>query len=247
MNQRVVRREVHITCIQLLHNLILLAFIAQFQFLSIVNERSVRSIAEIEVHLVTHTGSHMQVHRLVEIEVRGLSVAFRNGWVVRKLIVESRLQSCTSARTDSHTTRTEYLLSRTKVEVHVREVELLFALMNEQRVVTHLEIVVQQLTRVPRGILLRRHQGRCAEEIITQFRTHLVHSALLVILTHIVLQVLRVNQVERRLHLRLIRRIVRLLHLHVGKCVHRHLLSGFFLAVGCKLYAISILGNQWVS
>ena len=227
MNQRVVRWEVHVTCIQLLHNLILLTLVGQRQFLCVIVERSIRTVAKVEVHLVTHAGTYVQVHRLIEIEVRRLPVTLRNRWVVRKLIVEARLQTCTSVRTDSHTTRAEYLLSWTEVEMHVREVEFLLALMNEQRVVTHLEVLVQQPTSVVRRILLRRHQRRSTQEVIPQLRTHFVQSALLVILTHLILQVLRVNQVKRRLHLLLIRRIIRLLHPHMWHRILRHLRHTF--------------------
>ena len=229
MYQGVVRWERYITSLQFLDNFILLTFIHQCQFLRIVYIRSICTIAEREIHLITNARCHIQLHFLIEIKVCCLPVSFRDGWVVRKFIVDTCLQACTTVRTDSHTTRAEYLLSRAEVEMHIGKIELLLAFVYEQGVVSHLEVITQQLTCIPRCILLRSHQCRGTQEVITQLRTHPVVSTLLVILSHIILQIVRVSQVQRRLHLLLSRRVIRLLHLHMRKRIHRHTTLHFSL------------------
>ena len=91
-------------------------------------ERSVGVVVEVHVHLVAHTSVDVDVYLLVKVHGRGLAVAYWKRRIVDVLHRSSKLQLGCTLCTYAHTAGTEYLLSRTQVEVHVAEVELLLAL-----------------------------------------------------------------------------------------------------------------------
>ena len=120
-------------------------------------ERSVGVVVEVHVHLVAHTTVDVDVYLLVKVHGRSLTVAYRKRRIVDVLHRGSELQLGCTLCTYAHTAGTEYLLSRTQVEVHVAEVELLLALGLIYLVVLLAEEVAHKLALAPLHILLSGH------------------------------------------------------------------------------------------
>ena len=197
LNQRVVGRERDVTGFNQLHDLVFLTLIFQFQVLRVEVKGGVCVVTQVEVHLVADLGVHRQVYFLVEIEAGGFAVALRKRWVVGELVVVADFQLCGALGLQLNTARTENLLCRTEVEMHVREVKFLLPFAHEQRVVALFEILVDGVALRPANVFLRCHQVWGAQEVVAKFRSHAVEAVLLVVFTCLGFQVLRVLKVER--------------------------------------------------
>ena len=168
--------EGDITCLDQLHDVIFLTFITQFQVLGIDIEGGFRVVVDVEIHAVTHLRIHAHIDLLIEIKSPRHTVTVRQRGVVNELVVVAELHLRTTLCPDLHTARTENLLGRSQIKVHVGEVKLLLSLGREQRVVPHLEILAERLLFRPLQILIWCHHPRLTQEVVTQPRTHLVKS-----------------------------------------------------------------------
>ena len=79
--------------------------------------------------------------------------------VVRLLQVTPDFQFGGTLGFDTHATGTEYFLGRSQVELHVREVEFVFAFILESFAVLLPVVVLQGLLQAPFLIFFRRHQN----------------------------------------------------------------------------------------
>ena len=195
--QRVVRWERHISRLYQLDDFILLAFVLQLQVLCIKVEGSIGVVVQVHVHLVAHPSVQVQVHLLIKVEGCSLTVADRQRGVIGLLDVTSNLQFSRSLSFDAHAARTENLLGRSQVEVHIGKVELIFAGVLGVLGVLLVEEVVQGSFLHPSAILLGSHQYGSIQIRVAQLCADVVHVQRVVIL-HGLAYVGRCLQVDGR-------------------------------------------------
>ena len=193
-HERRVGGERHVASLDELHNLVLLAVVLQLETLRVEVERSVGVVVEVHVHLVAHTTVQTNVYLLVEVHRGGLAVAHGQRRVVDALHRGAELQLGSTLRLDAHTARSEYLLSRSEVEVHVGEVELLLALSLIYLVVLLAEELVHHASLAPLAILLLRHHKRGVDVRVGYLRADDV-AVERVVVHHVLLQVVGTLQV----------------------------------------------------
>ena len=193
-HERRVGGERHVARLDELHNLVLLAVVLQLEALRVEVERSIGVVVEVHVHLVAHTSVQTHVYLLVEVHRGGLAVAHGQRRVVDALHRGTELQLGSTLRLDAHTARTEYLLSRSEVEVHVGEVELLLALSLVYLVVLLAEELVHHAALAPLAILLLRHHERGVDVRVGYLRADDV-AVERVVVHHVLLQVVGTLQV----------------------------------------------------
>ena len=192
--ERRVGGERHVACLDELHYLVFLAVVLQLEALRVEVERSVGVVVEVHVHLVAHASVKTHVYLLVEVHRGGLAVAHGQRRVVDALHRGAELQLGCSLRLDAHTAWTEYLLSRSEVEVHVGEVKLLLALSLVDLVVLLAEELVHHAALAPLAILVLRHHERGVDVRVGYLRTDDV-SVERVVVHHVLLQVVGTLQV----------------------------------------------------
>ena len=154
----------------------------QLQVLGIKIERSIGVVVQVHVHLVTHLTIDVQVDFLVEVNALGLTVALRQRRVVDILQRGTQLQFCCSLRLDTHATRTENLLGRSEVEVHIGKRELLLALRRHIIGILLAEESFTFLFLAPLTILLWSHQYRGIQVRVAHLRANLIDVQRVVIL-----------------------------------------------------------------
>ena len=197
LHQRVVRGEGDVTGLDQLDDLVFLAFIAQLDVLCVEVEGGVGIVVQRHVHLVAHLTRHVQVDLLVEVDGFGITVGLRQRWVVDALQRTTQLQFGGSLRLDAHTTRTEYLLGRSQVEVHIGKVEFLLAFIGYILCVFLAEEALHLAFLAPRMVFLRGHQYGGIQIRVTYLRANHVHARRVVIL-HLLTDILREAQVDDR-------------------------------------------------
>ena len=225
------RVQVHryVARLNTLDNVILFALVRQFQVLLVERERCLRVVRQVEIQLIAHLTVHAHLYLLVEIEDVVITSTLRKARIFNVLVLKSEEQFRRPLHLQLHTARSEHLVRRTDVELHVRDVELLLV------VVLHLAylllpVLVHRLLLAVRRILLRRHQVRRRDIHIANLRVnHIVPRVRLIL--HLRLHIRGVAQVQtalrqrqrliilcpQLLHLRRcpIRRIVRIKHQRV--------------------------------
>ena len=169
-HQRVVGGEGHIASFHQLDDFVFLALILQFEVLRIEVERGIGVVVQVHVDLVAHLTIHAQVDLHVEVESRGLAVSGRQTGVIHTLERSAHFQFGCSLCLYAHTTRAEYLLGRSQVEVHVGEVELLLALGSRILCILLTEELLTRALLAPLQILFRRHHERGIQIRVAQFR-----------------------------------------------------------------------------
>ena len=197
LHQRVVRGEGDVTCLHQLDNLVFLAFVAQLDVLRVEIEGSVGIVVQRHVHLVAHLTRHVQVDLLVEVDGFGITVGLGQRGVVDALQRATQLQLGRSLRLDAHTTRAEYLLGRSQVEVHVGKVEFLLAFIGYILGVFLAEEALQLAFLAPCPIFLRSHQHGGIQVRVAYLRANHIHARRVVIL-HLLTDILRQPQVDDR-------------------------------------------------
>ena len=122
-------------------------------------EGGIGVVVQVHVHLVAHLTIQTQVDLLVEVETGGLAVTDGQRGILDILQRGTHLQLCRSLCLDTHTTRTEDLLRRPQVEVHVHQVELVLTLVGHVLFFLGAEEIVTGTFLTPLPILLRSHQN----------------------------------------------------------------------------------------
>ena len=173
-HQRVVRGEGNVTSLNQLDDFVLFAFIAQLQVLGIKVERGIGVVVQVHVHLVAHLTIDIQIDFLVKVNTLGLTVTLRQRGIVDVLQCGTQLQFCRTLRLDTYTTRTENLLSRSQVKVHIGKAELLLAFRGHILCIFLAEEGLTFFLLAPQAILLRCHQHRGIQIRVAQFRTYLI-------------------------------------------------------------------------
>ena len=126
--QRVVAGEGDVTGLDELDDFILLAVVVQLQVLRVEVEGGVGVVVQRHVDLVAYLTRYVQIDFLVEINGGRLAVTLWQRGVVDVLQRGTQFQLGCSLRFDANTARTENLLRRTQVEVHIGKREFLLAL-----------------------------------------------------------------------------------------------------------------------
>ena len=114
--------ERYVTAFNQFYYLVLFAFVLQLQVLCVVVKGSVGVVVKVHVHLITNLSVYAKVYLLVEVHRRCLSVTYWQRRVVYSLYCSTKFQLCGTLCLYAHTTRTENLLGRSQVEVHIGEV-----------------------------------------------------------------------------------------------------------------------------
>ena len=185
----------HVTPFYQLDDFVFLAFVAQFHALRVEVERGVGVVVQVHVDFVAYAAVHAHVDFLFEIESEGLPAVFREARVVRLLQVTPDFQFGGTLGFDTHATGTEYFLGRSQVELHVREVEFVFAFILESFAVLLPVVVLQGLLQAPFLIFFRRHQQRGVQVTVAHFGTDGVIACRRVV-NGIRFQIVRVFQVQ---------------------------------------------------
>ena len=196
-HQRVVRGEGDVTRLHQFDNLIFLALIAQLDILGVEVESGVGVVVQVHVHLVTYLTIDVQVDFLVEVDGLGPSVSLWQRGVIDVLEVGSQLQLRRTLRLDAHTAGAEYLLGRSQVEVHIREVELVLALGSHVLRILLAEETPQLSFLAPCAVFLGSHQHRSIQVVVAYLRTDDIHSRRVIIL-HLLPDILREVEVDGR-------------------------------------------------
>ena len=228
-NQARVQVHRYITRLNTLDNVILFALVRQFQVLLVERERCLRVVRQVEIQLIAHLTVHAHLYLLIEIEDVVITSTLRKARIFNVLVLKSEEQFRRPLHLQLHPARSEYLVRRTDVELHIGDVELLLV------VVLHLAylllpVLVHRLLLAVRRILLRRHQVRRRDIHIANLRVNHIVARVRLIL-HLRLHIRGVAQVQtalrqrqrliilcpQLLHLRRcpIRRIVRVKHQRV--------------------------------
>ena len=156
-DERRVGGERHVATLHELDDLVFLALVLELHALGIEVEGGVGVVVEVHVHLVAHLAVHVEVDLLVEVHRGGLAVADGQRGVVDVLERGAELELGGSLRLDAHAARTEDLLGRSQVEVHVGEVELLLALRLYHLLVLAAPEVAHELALAPLEVLAEVH------------------------------------------------------------------------------------------
>ena len=157
------RRQVHrhITCLDRLDDVILLAFVVQFEVLLVERERGLGVVTHVEVQLLAYLALDAGLDLLVEIEDVIVSRPHGKRRVRDILVLETEKQLGASLHLELHTARTEHFVRRTDVEFHVGDVELGLVVMLYFSDLL-LPVPVHHLTlRVVVVFVLREHVRRC--------------------------------------------------------------------------------------
>ena len=195
LDERVVGGERDIASLNEFDDFVLLALVAQLQVLGIPVGGGIGVVVERHVDLIAHLTRHIDIDFLVEVDGLGLTVALRQRGVVDILEVGTQLQFGSTLRLDAHTTRTENLLGRTEVEVHIGKVELLLALVGYVLGILLAEEALALLALAPLAILLGSHQHGGVQIGVAHLRAQHIDVQGVVIL-HLPLDILREVQVE---------------------------------------------------
>ena len=191
-----IRGERHVSTLNELHDFVFLSIVFQLQVLRVEVHRGLGVVVEVHVHLVAHLSVDAQVDFLVEVHRGGLAVSDGQRGILNVLQRGAKLQFGRSLRLDSHTARTENLLSRTQLEMHVGEVELFLALCLIDFIVLRAEILAHVLlSGVVHVLLGSHHDGRGEPRV-----AHLLTDDIAVdgvVVFHLLLHVLRPIQVHR--------------------------------------------------
>ena len=178
-----------------LDDFVFLAFVAQLEVLCVEVEGGFGVIVKVEVHLVAHLAVDAEIYLLVEIKAEYLAVALRERGVVGEARVRADFQFGGALCLDAHAARTEDLIRRPEVKLHVGEVELLFALCLEVVAVLRAIVFRHGAAETPIHIFLARHEKRRFEIVVAEFCAEAVGIFLFVVLCFC-LQVLGVFEVD---------------------------------------------------
>ena len=198
LDKRRIAGERHITSLHKLDNLVFLTIILQFHVLGIIIQRSIRVIIQVHIHLITHLTIHVEINLLIEVHHRGFSVADRQRWIIDALLVHTQFQLGRTLCPDTDTTRSENLLSRSQVEMHIREIELLLTLGLINFIILLTEESTSFIHLSPGVIFFRSKHDRSREPGIA----HTIsdnETVERIVIDHIILHVVRALQVERTL------------------------------------------------
>ena len=123
-DQTAVQIHRHVTCLNRLNDIILLAFVPEFQVLLVETERCFGVVVEAEVQLVANLAVDGGLNLLIEIEDVIVTRTLGQRWVVDVLVLESEQQLCRTLHLQLHTAGTEHLVCGTDIELHVRYIKL---------------------------------------------------------------------------------------------------------------------------
>ena len=193
--QRVVAGEGDVTSLDELDDFVLLAVIVQLQVLRVKVEGGVGVVVQRHVYLVAYLTRYVQIDFLVEVDGGRLAVTLWQRGVVDVLQCGTQLQFGRSLRFDANTARTEYLLCRTQVEVHIGKRELLLALRGNILSLLLAEEGLALAAFTPLVILLGSHQDGGVQIRVANLRTDAV-VAQRVVVFHLLLDVLGQTKVE---------------------------------------------------
>ena len=127
--QRRVQIHRHITCLNRLNDIILLAFVCQFEILLVERERSLRVIVKVEIQARSHLTVHVHLNLLVKVKDIIIPRFLRQRRVIDILMLKAKQQLRTSLQFQLHATRTEHFIRRTDIELHVRNIEFPLVIM----------------------------------------------------------------------------------------------------------------------
>ena len=150
--------ERHVASLDEFHNFVFLSVVLQLHVLLVEVKGSLGVIVQVQINLVAHLAVHREIDFLVEVKAERLSAAGGQSWVVHPLHVGTHFQFGTSLSLQLHAARSENLLGRTQVEVHVGEVELVLSFVLECLAVSHAVVALHALLEAPCLVFLGRHQ-----------------------------------------------------------------------------------------
>ena len=114
----------HITGFDRLDDVVLFAFVVQFEVLLVERERSLGVVTHVKIEFRTDFSLYAGLDLLVEIEDVVIARAYSKRRVGDVLVLESEEQLGASLHLQLHTARTEHFVRRTDIELHVGDVEL---------------------------------------------------------------------------------------------------------------------------
>ena len=171
----------HVAGLDELHNLILLAFVAQFEALRIEVERGFGVVVEVHIDLVAHLSVEREVHLLVEVKAEDAAVAFRERGVVRPAVVGADFEFGAALRLHAYPARSEDFFGRSEVELHVGEVELFLSFIGKLLGVAAAEVVAHGLSDAGTTHLVPGQEVGDVEEVVAQARAVAVDACGLIV------------------------------------------------------------------
>ena len=156
--------ERDVTSFDELDDFVFLAVIFEFEVLGVVVEGGLRVVVQVHVDFVAHLTIEAEVNLLVEVKTYCFTTRCCKSRVVDLLGVDAHLEFCTTLCLDLHTTRTKDFLCRSKVEMHIRKVELALALCLEGFLVLMLPVLLHTVLKRPLLVFFWSHQDRRIQE-----------------------------------------------------------------------------------
>ena len=223
-------------------DIVLLAFVVQFEVRGVERERCLRVVTEVEVHFRTYLTLNARLDLLVKIEDVIVAGTGRQRGVVDILMLETEQQLGATLHLQLYTARAEHLICRADVELHIGDVELLLVIMLHLADLL-LPVLMHQLPLGIMIVLLLRQHVRRGDVRVTYLRADDIRPALRLVL-HRRGDVLRVRQVHRTAGLRQLTEVLYAQLLHLCRCPNRtvrlrhHIRRIFGSNLVCILYSV---------
>ena len=143
---------------------VFLAVVFEFEVLGVVVEGGLCVVVEVHVDFVAHLAVEAEIDFLVEVKSNRFAARSCEGRVVHLLRVDAHLEFCAALRLDLDAARAEDFLSRSEVEVHVCEVELVLAFCLESLCVLLSPVLLHRVLQRPFLVFLWSHQDWRVQE-----------------------------------------------------------------------------------
>ena len=121
------RVEVHadVARLEALDDVVLAAFVGQFEVGAVEVERRLGVVVQVEIDLIAHFTIDAYLNLVVENQMAVVAGALGQGGVVDELLLPAEAYLSRSLHLELHTAGAEDLVRRTDIELHVGDVELL--------------------------------------------------------------------------------------------------------------------------
>ena len=187
----------HITGLDTLHYIILLALVVESQVLGVEVESRVGIVGHIEVHTVAHRSINGGLYALIKIEIGLAARINRQRRVVGEVALHAHIDLYRPLGFKLHSTRPEYFFQRAQRKVHIQNVERGFLLVGHQSQIALAIVLLKRLAQLPVIVLLLGEHKRCGDVVIPNLGAYHIATGGRVVLglsSHI----LRIAKVHRR-------------------------------------------------
>ena len=168
-DERRVGGQRHVAGFYELDDFVFLAFVAQLHALRVEVEGGFGVVVQVHVDFVAHAAVHAHVDVFLEVETERLAAVLGQAGVVGLLHVRPDFELGRPLRLDAHSPRAEDFFCRAEVELHVGEVEFVFACVFKFFGVALAVIGAERLLQAPVLVFFGRHQDGGVQVAVADF------------------------------------------------------------------------------